>query len=293
MATQDAIVVAVDGSAASQAAVHWAAATAARRRKPLHLAACWELPVGVPAAHADAMSQAVQAEARDNAAAARKLALQVAADVSLVVDVRQGRPARELLQLSRQAATLVMGARGLGRLGGAILGSVSAAVVSHATCPVVIVRDQAQAETARGPVVVGIDGSRVSRYAAEVAFQEADARGVGVVAVASWLDRSIYASPAALEAARRHAAALEQQQQAMLAGDVRSLARRYPDIPLQQVVSQGEPADALASAAADAQLLVVGSHGRGAFLDTILGSTSRALLQKSPCPLMVVRPAGG
>ncbi|MBZ4236557.1 universal stress protein, partial [Mycobacterium tuberculosis] len=54
-------------------------------------------------------------------------------------------------------------------------------------------------------------------------------------------------------------------------------------------ITREGPVRALAGAAEGAQLLVTGSHGRGGFKGMLLGSTSRALLQVAPCPMMVVR----
>ena len=67
-------------------------------------------------------------------------------------------------------------------------------------------------------------------------------------------------------------------------------AERYPDVQVTRVVTRDRPVRALVDAAKGAQLLVVGSHGRGGFKGMLLGSTSRALLQSAPCPMMVVRP---
>lgn len=292
MSTKDAIVVAVDGSDASRAAVRWAADTAVNQRKPLLVAAFWDLPVMALGSYGDAVRAALQGDAHNHMAEACQLVAGLVPDLAVTHGVYAGHPARGLIQMSEDAALIVMGARGLGRIGGALLGSVSAAVLGHAACPVAVVREDMRLDGpgANGPVVVGIDGSDNSRQAAEVAFREADARRVGVRAVSSWLDNSIYASPGALEAASEHAKTLQREQQAMLERFMRGLARRYPDIALELEVSRGRPADALARAAELAQLLVVGSHGRGGFMATVLGSTSRALLQKSPCPLMVVRP---
>lgn len=291
MSVKDAIVVAVDGSDASMAAVRWATTTAAKRRKPLHLAAFWQIPAMVPGAYQSTVQAALRGEAADSLDKASELAAGLAPGLAMTQDVQEGHPAQGLVAMSGEAALIVMGARGLGLVSGALMGSISAAVLSHAACPVVIVREDMRLDGADGPVVVGVDGSDNSRQAAEMAFREADARGVGVRAVSSWLDSNIYASPAALQAAQQHAETLQREHQAMLERFMRGLNRRYPDIALEQVVSQGHPAEALAQAAQSGQLLVVGTHGRGGFMATVLGSTSRALLQKSPCPLMVVRPA--
>lgn len=298
METENTIIVAVDGSPASQAAVRWAAHTAQKRGKPLHIAAFWESPPRALGIYEALVTDTVRDEAGDNVSAARKLATEVAPGITLTGAAREGRVTRELLTMSERAALIVMGARGPGRFTGAVLGSVSAAVVSHAVCPVVVVRADMPLDAvgASGPVVVGIDGSDISRRAADVAFQEADARGVAVHAVTSWRDRNVYASPAAYavaaagQAGRELVETLKREHQDMLDKYLDGFIKRYPNVGLQQTVSDDEPAEALARAAESAQLLVVGSHGRGGFLATILGSTSRTLLRKSPCPLMVVRP---
>jgi nucleotide-binding universal stress UspA family protein len=65
---------------------------------------------------------------------------------------------------------------------------------------------------------------------------------------------------------------------------------RYPDITVRRVVTGGRPVRSLLKPAADAQLLTVGSRGRGGISGMLLGSTSHALIHHPPCPLLVVRP---
>ena len=67
------------------------------------------------------------------------------------------------------------------------------------------------------------------------------------------------------------------------------LIEKYPDVQVKKVIARDRPVRALTNAAENAQLLVTGSHGRGGFKGMLLGSTSRALLQSAPCPMMVVR----
>ena len=61
-------------------------------------------------------------------------------------------------------------------------------------------------------------------------------------------------------------------------------------MPVKKVITRDRPVRALAEQSEGSQLLVVGSHGRGGFKGMLIGSTSRALLQSAPSPLMVVRP---
>jgi nucleotide-binding universal stress UspA family protein len=74
---------------------------------------------------------------------------------------------------------------------------------------------------------------------------------------------------------------------------LRPWCERYPDLQVRRVVAPDRPSRMLLDHAEDAQLLVVGSRGRGAFRGMLLGSTSRALLHHATCPLAVVRSEGG
>ena len=136
----------------------------------------------------------LQNECLNKIEAAREIAKEVAPDLEIGHTVAEGSPIDMLLGLSKDATMIVMGSRGLGGLSGMVLGSVSAAVVAHASCPVVVVReDNAVTEqTKYGPVVVGVDGSDVSVKATEVAFEEAQARGAELIAVHTYLENQVY-----------------------------------------------------------------------------------------------------
>ena len=173
-----------------------------------------------------------------------------------------------------------------------MLGSVSSAVVSHAHCPVVVVReDNAVNETNKyGPVVVGVDGSDVSRKATEVAFEEAQARGAELHAIHTWVDTQIQGPGGGYSVADDHWTAVQQEKQQLLDDYLGDLQQSFPDVTVKTSITRDRPVRALTSAAEGAQLLITGSHGRGGFKGMLLGSTSRALLQSAPCPMMVVRP---
>lgn len=76
----------------------------------------------------------------------------------------------------------------------------------------------------------------------------------------------------------------------MLSKELAPFREQYPDVEIEEVLSRDRPIQVLKDAAEGSQLLVLGSHGRGGFRGMLLGSTSRALLQYAPCPMMVVRP---
>ena len=295
MAKEDIVVVAVDGSEASKNAVRWAANTAMKRGIPLRIASSYTVPQFL---YAEGMVPPkelfddLQAETLEKIEAARAVAHEVAPDIKIGHTIAEGSPIDMLLEMSHDVTMVVMGSRGMGGLSGMVMGSVSASVVSHASCPVVVVREDNHVteSTKYGPVVVGVDGSEVSQKATHYAFAEAAARGAELIAVHTWMDMQVQASLAGLSAAQAEWAEVEKEQGALLTERLAEFQAEYPDVPVKKVIARDRPVRALADAAAGAQLLVVCSHGRGGFKGMLLGSTSRALLQNAPCPMMVVRP---
>lgn len=296
MSVEDIVVVAVDGSEASKQAVRWAANTANKRGIPLRLASSYTMPQFLYAegmVPPQELFDDLQAEALEKIDEARAIAHEVAPDIKIGHTIAEGSPIDMLLEMSKSVTMIVMGSRGLGGLSGMVMGSVSGAVVSHAHCPVVVVREDSSVneDNKYGPVVVGVDGSEVSQRATEMAFAEAHARGAELIAVHTWMDMQVQASLAGLAAAQQQWDEVEREQTELLIERIQPLADQYPDVPVKKVITRDRPVRALAETSEGAQLLVVGSHGRGGFKGMLLGSTSRALLQSAPCPMMVVRPA--
>lgn len=298
MTTTNEIIVAVDGSDAAKTAVRWAANTALKRQAPLRIAASYTMPQFLYAegmVPPQELFDDLQGETQDKINQAEDIAREIAPDITIEHTIAEGSPIDMLLEMSKEATMIVMGSRGLGGLSGMVMGSVSASVVSHAHCPVVVVRQDnpVNEQTKYGPVVVGVDGSDVSEHATEYAFAEAAARGAELVAVHTWIDMQVQASLAGLAAAQEQWDTIEAEQRELLAERLEKFTEKFPDVKITKVVTRDRPVRALAEASEGAQLLVVGSHGRGGFKGMLLGSTSRALLQSAPCPMMVVRPDSG
>ncbi len=295
MTQEDIVVVAVDGSAASHNAVRWAANTANKRGIPLRLASSYTMPQFLYAegmVPPQELFDDLQSETMEKIDEARAIAHEVAPELKIGHTIAEGSPIDMLLDMSRDVTMIVMGSRGLGGLSGMVMGSVSAAVVSHASCPVVVVREDNTVDesTKYGPVVVGVDGSDVSQKATEIAFAEAYARGAELGAVHTWMDMQVQASLAGLSAAQQQWEEVEREQIDMLTERLQPMADAHPEVQVRKVITRDRPVRALVENSEGAQLLVVGSHGRGGFKGMLLGSTSRALLQSAPCPMMVVRP---
>lgn len=295
MSHHDLVIVAVDGGEPSNNAVRWAANTALKRGVPLRLASSYTMPQFLYAegmVPPQELFDDLQRECLSKVEAAREIALEVAPDLEVDHTIAEGSPIDMLLDLSKEATMIVMGSRGLGGLSGMVLGSVSAAVVAHASCPVVVVREDnaVTPETKYGPVVVGVDGSDVSVKATQVAFEEAQARGAELIAVHTYLENQVHEPMAGAILGDEQWVQFEEERKESLDKELAPLVEKFPDVKLTKVVTRDRPVRALVDQSKNAQLLITGSHGRGGFKGMLLGSTSRALLQAAPCPMMVVRP---
>jgi nucleotide-binding universal stress UspA family protein len=279
------VVVGVDGSESALRAVEWGAAEAARRGAPLRLVTALAVPSDHLVGH-----PGLGERFRDESEALARRALRTAASavsgagVPVDTEVRVGFPVGTLVEEAHRAQVLVVGSRGRGGLAGLLLGSVAAALAAHAACPVVVVRQDAPG-TSGGPVVVGIDGSPTSEAATAFAFEAAAARRARLVALHSWSD--VVVDPLAMPLVDREAVA--EGERSVLAERLAGWSEKYPDVPVERVVVRDLPAHALVERSAEAQLLVVGSRGRGGAASLLLGSVSHAVLHRGHCPVAVVR----
>jgi nucleotide-binding universal stress UspA family protein len=190
----------------------------------------------------------------------------------------------ELLDASKEAALLVLGAQGHSVIGGMLLGSVSQHLTRHASCPVAVVRDPRR-ETGR--IVVGVDGSEASDKALAFAFDHAALAGGTVVAV-NGVAVSALKGPWDATVAPSVAEELTAAER-MLAETVADLRQQHPDVPVELLALPMPAVRALADTSSRASLVVVGTRGRGGFMGLLLGSVSGAVLQHADCPVVVVR----
>jgi nucleotide-binding universal stress UspA family protein len=140
---------------------------------------------------------------------------------------------------------------------------------------------------ARDRIVVGVDGSDDARRALRWAVAEAKLRGAVVEAIAAWSYPWVVAAPGAvvpLEPLADQAA----DAYARLDEAIRGLGQEAEGVEITPIVSEGGPAAVLRDAAADAQMLVVGSRGVGRFERLLLGSVSGQLARHAPCTVVVV-----
>lgn len=277
------VVVGVDGSASAYRAVEWAAGEAHRRGVGLRLvrAFSWttaDHPTGWVARYRDEMLDV----SRRQVARAVRIAADTRPDVEAESQVAIGAPIEVLSSEARRAQLLVLGDRGLGEVAGLVLGSVAVSLAARGACPVVVVRGERAG--ADGPVVVGVDGSPVSEAALAFAFDAAAARGVDLVAVHAWSPTAIDEELASLV---EWDASVES---AVLAERLAGWGQKYPQVAVRRTVVRDGAVRALVTASAGAQLVVVGSRGRGNAAGLLLGSVSHGVLHGAHCPVAVVRP---
>jgi nucleotide-binding universal stress UspA family protein len=283
------IVVAVDGSGPSDAAVRWAARESLLRSVPLKLLHI----VGAPAVTRSLMPVPMatgkwqEAHAREIVDGAADLMQRTAKDAGARADIAGAEISHSpaiptLIELSEHAMMIVVGSRGHGALRRGLLGSVSTGLVYGARCPVAVIHDHAT-PAADAPVVVGIDGSQSSELATRIAFEEAAARRVELVAVHAWSDVDLREVPDVdWDAVAQHKVKLLEK---WLSG----WCERYADVKVRRVVVRDQPAVHLAEQAENGQLLVVGSRGRGGFAGLMLGSVSSMLAHYVQIPMIVAR----
>lgn len=194
-------------------------------------------------------------------------------------------PVSTLVAMSKKAQMVVVGSRGQHALHRLLLGSVSTGLVHHAHCPVAVIHDAIPPAPDRSklPVLLGIDGSPVSELATEIAFDEASRRGVDLVALHACTDADV-SSVLSMEWSARQAIPQE-----TLAERLAGWRERYPDVAIHPRIVWDNPARHLLDQSDSAQLVVVGSHGRGGFAGMLLGSVSTAVVHAARVPVIVAR----
>ncbi|KAA5834911.1 universal stress protein [Saccharopolyspora hirsuta] len=258
MRAEQPVVVGVDGSEQSVAALAWAVGEAELRGAAVRIVVIDDSAAG---SIADRFRST-------------NLATEVSAEIAC------GRPATELIRCSERAQLLVLGARGRGML----LGSLSTKVAMHARCPVVVVREH---RSGSGPVLVGVDGTPHGQHVLQFAFEAAAARRAELAVMQVWEAPGaegsvVLAPPEELAEARGEA---ERSLRTQLAG----WREQYPDVAVRRHTPRGHPVAALTERAREAQLLVVGHRNRkGLFAALLLGSVASGVLHRAHCPVAVI-----
>jgi len=221
---------------------------------------------------------------RDRASIDAAQAIAVAQVPSIECDVRtpSGPAAMTLPDQCADAALIVIGGHHRRLVDRVAFGSVTTHILSNAPCPVVIVRvrhDPAHAPVA-GAVVVGVDHGTSSFGAIDYAFDYASRNARELIAVQAWTAHELTdgSSITVIDAAQQ-----------ALADTLKPFHDAHPRVSVATVAVCETPVNALLDWADKAELLVVGSRGRGYFAGILLGSVSAAVAHQSPSSVAVIR----
>ncbi|MDO4252223.1 MAG: universal stress protein [Rothia sp. (in: high G+C Gram-positive bacteria)] len=289
------IIVGIDGSEQSYGALQWAVREAKHRQLPVRLVTAYSLPVftgtGFDAGYSVVDEQALRDGVAQilNEAHARISHT----DVEIRATVETGDATGVLLELSKRADLMVVGSRSHGGFLGRLLGTVSTSLPAHAHCPTVAVPASFGEQIDKNPeileqgkpIVVGSDGSDQARVAILKAADEADRRGVKLILVNALAPYTgaLNWVPAAVdfEAMYREIADLQRKAATWIRGF-------FPELEIEFKLIDGSPVQVLLEAGKEADLIVVGTRGRGGVAGMLLGSTSQGVLHNTKTPVMIV-----
>ena len=265
--TAPAIVVGIDGSAAASRAAVWAVDEAISRDIPLRL-------VAVPEQDGDL------SEARSAVQAAAAVVHADGRSVRVETEVVTGAPTLVLLEASRTAAMVCVGALGLRHFGHHRVGSTSVALVGSALCPVAVVRGGARSG---GWVVVESDDTPEAATVLQCGVAEARLRSAPLRVLGAWQSRTGDSHDAAAVADGNRMV------RAQLDRRLSEWRHRYPDLDVAPVAVHGSMLGYLTGHVADIQLVVVGARNAGG-IGELFGPAGLAALHDTDCSVLVVDP---
>ncbi len=273
------VVVAIDGGPASTAALDWALTRAKVQPVSLELTTVVEFgwaPAGGPDDDFRPIYERALADAT-------RRVEQEAPDIKKTSYVRRGVPADELVRASVSADLLVVGTNKTGVLAGAVYGTLPLRLAAHSRCPVVVV--PAVWVPSAGSIAVGLEDDATAEGALAFAAGEATRLGRVLDIVHAW---SIPATIAVEYGAIIPFHDLQEAHAAILAKAAGRVRTAHPGLEVREVLEQGPAAMVLVDASGEAELVVVGTHGRGAVGSLFLGSVSHDVLLNLKCPVAVI-----
>lgn len=281
----DAITVGVSGSERSVDALRWALDLARAHHLPVDLVTVVE-PVRARLAGAGAGQRHLAEAALEEA---RALAEAEFPEVRTRPRVLEGDAVHVLADAAPAGSLLALGAHPLSRRGASLTAPVAVRVAAASRSAVALIPGPTGDPAERTGIAVGVDGSEVSLTAIRLAAQEADRLHEPLLALHAWQLPGAWADSVPVE--RVIIDAIEEDEELLLAESLTGLCDTHPDLEIRHILVRGNPVERLTALAAGSRLLVVGSHGRGAFLRLLLGSVSHSLALTVPGPLVILRHA--
>ncbi|MGW7047334.1 universal stress protein [Streptomyces avermitilis] len=295
------VAVGLDGSAESRAAAEWAAREALLRGLSLEIVHIRE-PEPVPLAQAPLLGAETQQHWTERIPSDSAEGIRLRhPGVEVITEQHTGSPRDLLCQVADSAELLALGSRGLGGIGGFMVGSVSLSVVARARRPVVLVRAGEQASDehkmdAAGvpsaaapfrPVVLGLDTAHPDETLLEFAFDAAARRDAPLRVEHSWDE------PATSTYYRSYGDAdlydsLERSKAAALTAVLSPWRQKFPGVDVIEASRCGSAAQNLVNACDDASLAVVGRRIRAGHFGAHIGHVTHAVLHHVTAPVAVV-----
>ncbi|MGW1977617.1 universal stress protein [Streptomyces sp. NPDC001889] len=287
------VTVGLDGTRESLAAAEWAAREARLRGLALRMVQVWE---AVPLMQAPFLGRETRQRWDEPS---ERIPFETAQALrrrhpGLDITWRQltGRPAEVLPEAAEESELLVLGSRGLGGLGGFLLGSVGQSVVARAERPVVFVRapegdEEGALPETDGPVVLGLDANAPDDALTAFAFDAAARRETALRVVHSWNLPPYFAY--GLPPDPELNAQLADGEARTLAEVLRPWRQKYPALDVIEEARPGKAVDQLVDASRRASLVVVGRRIRRATpFGGRIGSVAHAVLHHAAAPVAVI-----
>ena len=287
---QPAVVAGIDGSDTALGAAQWAAEFANRHALPLTLLHAiprldWHFASAAPSAELDRSADG------DRVLAAAETAVRSThPDLAISTAAVKGAVATVLTDASQSARLLVVGT---GAANHRALGGHAVRIAHRTQCPVAVWRKPIAVRTGKPlPVVVGVDESDHSTRALAEAFDIAGLLHAPLHVVHMWeIGAAVGMGDLGGQGPMdwQLLELLQAQQRQRMDELVQPFAGKYPNAHVSKVFQDISPAKGLTELSREAQLVVVGSRGRGTLAESILGSVSQNLIHHAECPVLVVR----
>ncbi|WP_175442215.1 universal stress protein [Humibacillus sp. DSM 29435] len=299
-----AVVVGYDGSPTAEAALEWAAREASAWGRPLHLLHTMRYPDGF----AMSLDLDLNPDRDEIAIAGIEQAQRLAPGLAVTSETKPGGAASWLVELSERADLVVVGGHGHHAARAVLVGATAPQVTAHSKCPVVVVQADSEltpplpperpvfseqggglpdSSTLSGRVVVGVDGSESCTGAVEFAYARASRLGLGLLAVGCWWWQESGPYMAGTEDFGWDSS-IRDRELRLVSEHLAGWSEQYPDVDVHTILVHGNPVEVLVEEADRAELLVLGTRGRGGFAGLMLGSVSLRVLSAARRPVAIV-----
>ncbi|MGE9807970.1 universal stress protein [Janibacter sp. G1551] len=279
------IVVGVDGSPNGTDALEWAAGQASVRGLPMHLIHAFSPDLPMVGFGAGTDAETIKEAGRQLLASCTARVHSRDRSIQVSTALTSGFPSASIIRSGRDAEVIVVGAHGHGPANFAPLGGVAYQVVTHAPCPVAVIRHR-DADVPYGRVVVGVDGSAPSLRALVRGFRQAAQRGAELLVVHAWQAQG--ADDPTLTSGSDWPA-YEAVHEAQVRRTIADAQSTHPEVKVIQEVARGLPAKTLVDRSEGADVLLVGDRGLGGFRGLQIGSVAMGSVARASCPTIVCR----